>query len=135
MGTRGTILVVEDNPDIADLLRETLAEAGYRVLPAATPDAARQILAAFRVGLVLTDAFHGAPGAPGTIWDDLDPLVGLAGDAPLVLCSAHDPALYADFAAHGFTAALPKPFDLDDLLALVATLLPADRTLGTPGQG
>ncbi|HEY8599025.1 MAG TPA: response regulator [Thermomicrobiales bacterium] len=121
METRRTILVVEDNPAIAELLRETLTESGYRVLLAATPDAARPILAAFRVGLVLTDAFH---DVSGTIWDDLDPLVRLAGGAPLVLCSAHDPALYADFAAHGFASALPKPFDLDEMLALVAALLP-----------
>ncbi len=119
MDIRATILVVDDNPDIVDLLRGTLAEEGYRVLVARTVAEGREILAAFRVGLVLTDAFHAAER-----WANLEPLMRAAGDTPIVLCSAHSADKYADHAAHGIAALLPKPFKLDALVALVGSLLP-----------
>lgn len=84
-----------------------------------------QILAALRVGLVLTDAFpHGAAPSDDN-WADLDRLARAAGTAPLILCSERNPAQYGEYAAHGFAAHLIKPFDLDALLALVGALLPA----------
>ena len=124
MATRGTILVVDDSPDIAVLIREVLAEEGYRALVAPTVAVALDILAAFRVGLVITDAFYPAPGATGDLWAALDPLTRAASDTPLVLCTARPAAEYADHAAHGFAALLPKPFTLDELAVLVGALLP-----------
>ena len=124
METRGTILVVDDDPDIAGVMRELLAVEGYRVLVAPSIGLARDILAAFRVGLVITDGFHS--GMYADRWTPLQPLVDAAAGRPLVLCSAHDLARYADFAAHGIAAYLPKPFDFADLLALVGSFLRAE---------
>jgi two-component system nitrogen regulation response regulator GlnG len=121
MDARPTILLVEDDPSIAALLRDVLTDAGYRVLVAATPTVGCTILAAFRVGLVLTDGFHDGGDDP---WAPLAPLVARAVGSPVILCSAHSPTVYADYADHGFAALLPKPFDLDGLLALVASVLP-----------
>ena len=121
MGKRETILVAADDLDIAEVLREALACEGYRVLVASSVATARDILAAFRVDLVVTDAFP--PDSGGDRWSPLWPLVDAARGVPLLLCSAHNPTRYAGFADHGFAASLPKPFDLDDLLALVASLL------------
>ncbi len=125
METRGTILVVDDTPDIADLLRAVLTQAGYRVLVAPTAALGLQVLAAFRVGLVLADALPPAD-LRGDIWGDLDRLAHAAGGSPLILYDPHGPGRYAEYAAHGFTARLPKPFDLDVLLTLVGSLLLAD---------
>lgn len=124
METRGTILVVDDDPDIAGVMRELLAVEGYRALVAPSIGLARDILAAFRVGLVITDAFP--PDVSGDRWAPLQPLIDASNGIPLVLCSAHDVARYADFAAHGIAAYLPKPFDLADLLALVGSCLRAE---------
>ena len=121
MGKRGTILVADNDPDIAEVLREALACEGYRVLKTSSVATARDILAAFRVDLVVTDAFP--PDSSGDRWSPLWPLVDAARGVPLMLCSAHNPSRYADFADQGFAASLPKPFDLDDLLALVVSLL------------
>jgi len=118
---RPTILLVEDDPSIAALICDVLTDSGYRVLVAATPTLGGTILAAFRVGLVLTAGFHGGGDDP---WAPLAPLVARAGGTPVILRSAHRPAAYADHAARGFAALLPRPFDLDALLALVASVLP-----------
>lgn len=131
MDTRPTLLLVEDDPAIAALLHDALTDEGYRVLVAASPVVGCTILAAFRVGLILTDGFRGDHP-----WAPLAPLVAHAGSTPVILCSAHPPRLYADHADHGFAGLLPKPFDLDDLVALVAALLPrgarAEAVADTP---
>ena len=123
METRGTILVVDDTPDIAALLHAVLTEAGYRVLVAPSAATGLQVLAAFRVGLVLADAVPPAD-LRGDIWGDLDRLAHAAGGSPLLLCAPGGAGDYADHDAHGFVACLPKPFDLDALLATVGRLLP-----------
>jgi two-component system KDP operon response regulator KdpE len=122
MAVRRTILVVEDDADIVALLSDLLGAAGYRVLTAGTATEAQRILRAFRAQLVIADALLPASGEGR--WSVLDPILAAAGDAPVVLCSAHDPQEYADYAAHGCTAFLAKPFDMDELVALVASLLP-----------
>lgn len=118
---RGTILVAEDDAEIAALLHEALELDGYRVLLAPTIAVALEILAAFRVRLVIADGFRAQ--ATADPWASLAPLVARARTTPVILCSAHNPATYADYAARGFAAFLPKPFDLDALSALVAALL------------
>ncbi len=125
MNARPTILLVEDDPGIAALIGDVLTDEGYRVLLAASPTLGCTILAAFRVALILTDGFRG-----DSPWAPLAPLVARAGGTPVILCSAANPALYAEYAAHGFAALLPKPFDLDALVSLVAENLPPRSVCG-----
>lgn len=126
MGKCSTILLVEGDPDTAALLQTTLGQGGRRILLARTVAEGGDILAAFRVGLVIAEAqppvVH--PNRPIGIWEDLDPLTQAAGGAALILCSADERARYADHAAHGFAAFLTKPLDIDALLALVGVFLP-----------
>ncbi len=119
MDARPTILLVKDDSAIAALIRDVLTDEGYRVLVAATPTLGRTILAAFKVALILTDGFRGDDP-----WAPLALLVAQAGRTPVILCSAAHLERYADHAAHGFAALLPKPFNLDALVALVASLMP-----------
>ncbi len=119
MDARPTILLVEDDSAIAALIQDVLTDEGYRVLMATSPTVGCTILTAFRVGLILTDGFRGDDP-----WAPLAPLVAQAGRTPVILCSAAHLERYADHAAHGFAALLPKPFNLDALVALVASLVP-----------
>ncbi len=123
MEPRDTILVVDDTADIADLVCGMLTEAGYRVLVARTVDRALQILAAFRVQLVLTDAIPPADEDASAIWAQLDRLAHAARPTPLVLYAA-EPGRYTEHAAHGFAARVVKPLDLAAVLATVRALLP-----------
>jgi DNA-binding response OmpR family regulator len=123
LATRGTILVVDDTPDSADLLRAMLEEAGYRVLVAPTAEIGVQILRAFRIGLVITAALQPESDGADDPWAAVDRLVGAGGGAPLILAAPDEPERYADYAAHGCAACLTTPLNLDGLPALVGSLL------------
>jgi hypothetical protein len=71
---------------------------------------------------VIADALQPASGEGR--WSALAPILDAAGGAPAILCSARDPREYADYADHGCAAILAKPFDRDELVAPVASLLP-----------
>jgi len=137
MEPRDTILVVDDTTDVADLLRDVLTGAGYRVLVARTLDVGRTILAAFVVRLVLIDAPTPTDGDAdaGKFWAELDRLAYVAGKTPLIVYDGEHPERYADYAAHGYAAHLAKPLDLDALMATVAGLLPAARSDPTVAHG
>jgi DNA-binding response OmpR family regulator len=133
MAARDTILVVEDDRDLAAVLVAALGDEGFRVLAAPSLAEATRVLRAFRVRLVLADAlWHDRAADP---WAGVDAIRAAAGDAPLVLCSAHDPSRYAAHAAHGCAAFLAKPFDVDELIGLVAALLPGRRGACPQGHG
>jgi two-component system cell cycle sensor histidine kinase/response regulator CckA len=50
-----TILLVEDEDPVRDLVRRVLEDAGYEVLPAALPSEAQRLAAGARIDLLLTD--------------------------------------------------------------------------------
>lgn len=133
MTTRSTILVVEDGPDLAAALVEALGDEGFRVLAAASVEEATRVLRAFLAQLVLADALW--QGRASDPWAAVDAIRASAGEAPLILCSGQDAARYADYAAHGCAAFLAKPFDIDALLGLVASLLPGQRGANPQGHG
>ncbi len=130
MEQRDTILVVDDTADVADLLRDALTGAGYRVLVAPTLAVGLTILAAFVVRLVLIDAPTPSDddADAGNFWAELDRLAHEARQTPLIVYAGEDPERYADYAAHGYAAHLAKPLDLDALVATVVGILPAEPT-------
>jgi len=112
-----TILVVEDEPTILDVLVDVLRDEGYAVL--ATPDgaAALELLAGVQPDLVLMDVM--LPRLDGrAVVRRMRERAGLAG-VPVILMSAAAPV---DPAALG-VGFLPKPFDLDRLLDAVTAAL------------
>jgi CheY-like chemotaxis protein len=112
------VLVVDDDPEIRDVLREVLELAGRAVVEAADGRAALAAAAARAPALILLDvrmplmdglafasAYRARSGRP----------------APIILMTGReDPA--AAVLATGADALLPKPFDLGDVLALVRRL-------------
>lgn len=57
------VLVVEDDPDVRDLLIDYLGEQGYQVVPADSAASAREILRSLTPGVALLDV--GLPGEDG----------------------------------------------------------------------
>jgi two-component system phosphate regulon response regulator PhoB len=106
-----TILVVDDEPDIVGLLRETLAPEGYRLLSAHDGEAALRLARSERPSLILLD--WRMPGQDGlevcqALRNDPDPELRRV---PVVLLTAQigDENISAGFSA-GVTDYLTKPF-------------------------
>ena len=114
-----TILVVEDEEPIAELLRAVLEDEGYRVVTAADGRAALARLAEVRPALVLSEVMM--PHLDGRALAEAlhaDPALRAI---PLMLLSALGAASVAGVPHAAFVA---KPFELDQLLATIAGLLP-----------
>jgi DNA-binding NtrC family response regulator len=116
---RKTILVVEDDNDIRDLLVTLLRLAGFDAHPCATAEEALRALRQRPFDLVLTD--YALPGHTGGWMLRQASAEGLLGSTPALVVTAHpNPEDADDFEIIG------KPFDLDDLVECVR------RHLGTP---
>lgn len=118
--TRLTLLVVDDEPMLRDVVSAVLTEAGYRVL---TADRAATALEQFRlhadeIALVLLDLTM--PGTRGArIFDELS---AEKPDVRIVACSGHDLADAApELAGRPQLAAfLQKPFKPTELTDLIS---------------
>lgn len=114
----GTVLLVDDEPDIRRLVREILREAGLTVVVAENGAEALQLLADLRPRLILLDKLM--PMMDGT--EFAAAYTKRPGHAPIVaLCAARDAADWA--ASIGAVAYVTKPFDVDQLVATVAQQL------------
>jgi CheY-like chemotaxis protein len=114
------ILVVEDEPDIASVIKETLELDGYEVTTAADGNAVH-IDAEHRPAVILLDLM--LPRSDGQdVYRRLraNPVTA---HVPIILMSANAPLLRraAQLGADGY---LEKPFDLDTLFATVAACAP-----------
>ncbi len=119
-----TILLVEDNRDLAEAYAALFACLGYRVLTAASAEEALEATAreAGGVALVITDLT--LPGMSGT---DLGQALRARGEAvPVIVLSGYPPA---GAAGDAIAAWLQKPLEVEELLAAVRRALkrPAPR--------
>lgn len=116
-----TILIVDDEPDIVLAITSILEDAGYAVISATRSESLIQSLSQESLpDLILLDML--LSGQRGTKITEELKRDQQTRHIPILMLSAHpDAELEARSAgADGFIA---KPFDLDDLLATVATLL------------
>ena len=124
----GRILVMDDEEIIRETVSRALKLAGYSVTTAGDGEEAVRLFSAARTGgepfaAVLLDlTVHAGLGGVGA----LRALRALDPDIKAAVMSGHaaDSAL-GDYLAHGFQAALAKPFDLAQLRSTIARLLPA----------
>jgi CheY-like chemotaxis protein len=125
-----TILVIDDEPELLAVLRETLTRAGHAVLTATGPAEGLALYRSQRPDVVLTDIFM--PNVGG-----LAVLLELAREAAVkVIAMSGGGArglvqVLEDAPAFGAWRTLRKPFSRTELLGLV------DEALGTaaPGRG
>ena len=124
--TKGTIVVVDDEPNIADLVDLYLAREGFRVLKAATGEAGLQAVRDHRPRLVVLDV--GLPDVDGL---EVCKRVRATSQVPVIFLTARDGevdrVLGLELGADDY---LTKPFSPAELVARVKAVL--RRTDGGP---
>jgi two-component system, chemotaxis family, chemotaxis protein CheY len=119
----GPVLVVDDDTSIRDLIEMALADSGYAVETAADGAAALEVIGHTRPSMILLDMRM--PGMNG--WEFARAYRRLPGPhVPIVVLTAARDAgrRAAEISAEAF---LGKPFDLNDLLAIVAEYAASER--------
>ena len=116
------LLIVEDEPDHQDILRDALCGQGHEVRIAGDVDAARAALAQRRPDLVVLD-LHLREGASGYIL-----LAILSADTgrrriPVVACTGDPEDFELAQADARFSAVLAKPFAVTTLVETVGALV------------
>ncbi len=112
------ILIVDDEPNINDLIRINLEMIGHTCVQAADGEAASRLLAAGRFGLVLLDIL--LPGLDGY---QLLPLI-MKHDIPVIFLTAKDSlADKVKGLSLGADDYITKPFEAVELLARIEALL------------
>ena len=117
------ILVIDDNPEICAILRETLEPAGYEVVVASNGRAGLVLHRARHADLVITDIFMPEQDGIETIIElrrgDPDvKIIAMSGGGSMRDLS-YLPAARQLGAAHSIS----KPFDCENVLAIVNRLL------------
>ena len=118
-----TVLVIEDEPDIADNLCDLLDMLGYETLQAHDGEAGIESARAHRPDLILCDM-----RMPNKTGHDVLRTIRDSGDwgasVPMALLTAStEPQLQEKSVALGANAFVRKPFDVDDLIDTVQSLL------------
>ncbi len=118
---QSTILVLDDEPDLLELLSVLLTGAGYKVHTAQTAEdmeiyLKEKNLPDLLVFDLLLAGSHGGELVRHLKEDEH------TRDVPILMVSAH-PSAEQEADEHGADAFLPKPFNIDEFLALVASLL------------
>jgi len=117
---RPSVLVVEDDPDLAALVQMIVADAGYDVVTACDGEQALARVEERMPGLILLDMRM--PVMNG--WEFAREFGSRFGKgAPIVVVTAAEDA-QARAREIGADAWLEKPFDLDDVLQMVSRFLP-----------
>jgi two-component system, OmpR family, response regulator MprA len=115
----GRVLVVEDDADIADVLRRSLRNEGYEVRTSADGVEALDIATGFVPDLVVLDL--GLPGLDGI---EVCRKLRTDGDVPILMLTARaeteDRVIGLDSGADDY---LVKPFERQELLARIRALL------------
>jgi two-component system, OmpR family, response regulator MprA len=115
----GRVLIVEDDTDIADVLRRSLRNEGYEVRTSADGAEALDVAAGFVPDLVVLDL--GLPGMDGV---EVCRRLRTDGDVPILMLTARaeteDRVTGLDSGADDY---LVKPFERQELLARLRALL------------
>lgn len=131
MAKRALVAVVDDDPTLADLIGDVLDLGGFDTLIIDDPNDALANIRSAEPTVVLLDVRIERRRLGWQILEQLgsDPETGAI---PVVVCTADEGFLreHADELATRGVPCLPKPFEIDDLIAVVSRA--ADRASGPP---
>jgi DNA-binding response OmpR family regulator len=116
MARAETILIIEDDPATAELIKEALADSGFETVFAREGGEALRLIEEHQPSAITLDL--ALPGIDGRSF-----LLGLRSNeatkrTPVIVISANSENLNA-FERRAVTRVLPKPFDVDELRAAV----------------
>jgi DNA-binding response OmpR family regulator len=127
----GTVLVVDDEPNIRTILERRLERAGFRALTTSSAVAGLEVLLAESVQLLVLDVR--LPDADGV--ECLPRLREAASGAPVIVITAYEEeGLSARAKEAGAAEVLIKPFDLEAFVETAYRLTAAAVRSG-PGAG
>jgi two-component system nitrogen regulation response regulator GlnG len=132
MSARGSILVADDDAAIRTVLNQALSRVGHDVRVTSNASTLWRWIAAGDGDLVITDVVMPDENA----FDMLPRIRKARPDLPVVVMSAQNTFMTAIRASEtGAYEYLPKPFDLNELLAIVSRALMEPRRRGRDHQG
>jgi CheY-like chemotaxis protein len=120
------ILVVNDDPDVLDLLADLFTGEGYRVTTSMIAYESPAEVAALAPDVLIADLRLGWTLEEGMGFLDRLHADPLTAEIPVIVCSASHPEVMAEAGARlkaQACALVGKPFDVDDLLDAVSTCL------------
>jgi len=110
------ILVVDDEPDLRELLMDALDETGVEVRAAASANEAIELLRGSQVDFVVTDLYLG----DRTGLEVLDALHNDGGDVPAIVITGHnDVAALSEASRRRPVELMTKPLDIERLRATI----------------
>jgi PAS domain S-box-containing protein len=129
----GRILVIDDEPEIAELLEEILAAEGHTVNTAVNGSDGVKLAALSEYDLVITDL--GMPDLSG--WEVARRIRGRSPELPVVLVTGWGATLDADDVREaGIAEVVHKPFEIDEILRATSRLLRGEGSSdGEPVSG
>jgi len=114
-----TVVVVEDDPSISDLLDQYLRAAGFRVLQASSGERALEVIAQQQPSFVVLDV-----GLPGIDGFETCRRIRLASDVPVLFLTARDDELDRVLGLEiGADDYVTKPFSPREVVARVKAIL------------
>src|SRR6266511_991944 len=122
MDSHADILLVEDEPDIVDLMERILRRAGYTVRAVTDGLAALTAMSVLPPAVMILDLV--LPVMSG--WAVLDELHCDQCQVPIIIMTAN-PCVSARLSGYGIQQYLVKPFLMDELLGSIADVYPLQR--------
>ena len=125
----GKILVVDDDPELSEVVGLLLREAGHDAAVACTADDALALAKSLRPDLILADW-----NMPGGGANELRVRLEAAGIEVALIVMTGMPAVADEMPVNmPFAGVLPKPFDVDRLLELAAAWSGSTARAPVPG--
>lgn len=118
------ILVVEDEPEIAEILTDILSRVGYRVMSTGKQTIAQEMLVNQKFGCVTVDIRLAQGSGENVITQMRSDRKGFNHDTPVLVISSHLTQDLVQKIGGKIQGALSKPFQNEELVAKITKLCP-----------